>query len=70
MTIDLNIGRPDQIARAIIGAGLIVAAGLGAFDGVWKVLAVALGSIAVFTASAGYCPLYRLLHLNSCRSRI
>jgi hypothetical protein len=60
----MNIGQADQIARGIVGAGLIMVAGLGALHGVWQALAVTLGSIGVFTASAGFCPLYHLLGLG------
>jgi hypothetical protein len=67
MTLGMNVGRTDQIARGVIGAGLVVVAALGAFDGAWKVLGMVVGSIAVFTASAAFCPLYRLLDLRSSR---
>jgi hypothetical protein len=62
--MQLNIGPAEQIVRGIVGAGLIVTAGLGALDGAWQALAVTLGSIGVFTASAGFCPIYRALGLG------
>jgi hypothetical protein len=60
-----NIGQADQIVRGVLGAGLIILTGLGAIDGAWKVAAVVLGSIAVFTAAAAFCPLYQLLRLDT-----
>jgi hypothetical protein len=60
-----NLSQAEQIVRGIIGAGLIIATGLGALAGGWKVLAVALGCIGVFTASAAFCPLYRALGLGA-----
>jgi hypothetical protein len=63
----LNIGRADQIVRGILGASLILLAGLGAVDGIARALVVTIGSIAVFTASAGFCPIYRLLGRTACR---
>jgi hypothetical protein len=60
-----NMGQADQIARGIIGAGLIILIGLGAVGGGWKVLAVAAGCIGVFTASAGFCPIYRILGITT-----
>jgi hypothetical protein len=62
--MQINLGQAEQIVRGIIGAGLIIVTGLGAFSGVWQVFAVAVGSIGVFTASAGFCPLYRLLGIG------
>jgi hypothetical protein len=59
------MGQADQIARGIIGAGLIILIGLGAVGGGWKVLAVAAGCIGVFTASAGFCPVYRILGITT-----
>lgn len=67
MTLQMNVGRADQIARAVLGATLIVVAALGVFDGAWKVVGVAFGSIGVFTASAAFCPFYRVLHLRTSR---
>jgi hypothetical protein len=59
------MGQADQIARGIIGAGLIILIGLGAVGGGWKVLAVTAGCIGVFTASAGFCPVYRMLGITT-----
>ncbi|HSJ25148.1 MAG TPA: DUF2892 domain-containing protein [Longimicrobiales bacterium] len=60
----MNLGQSEQIVRGVVGAGLIVVTGLGAVVGVWKIAAVILGSVGVFTASAGFCPLYRALGLG------
>lgn len=60
-----NIGQADQIVRGIVGAGLIIVTGLGALDGAWRVVAVVAGCIGVFTASAAFCPLYRLFGITT-----
>jgi hypothetical protein len=60
----INLGSTEQIVRAIVGAGLIIMTGLGAITGLWKVLAVVLGCVGVFTASSGFCPLYRVLGIS------
>jgi hypothetical protein len=67
MTLQMNVGRADQVARAVIGAALILVAALGLFDGAWKVVGVTFGSIGVFTASAAFCPFYRLLQVRTSR---
>ncbi|CAN5773449.1 hypothetical protein BH23GEM9_BH23GEM9_37530 [soil metagenome] len=60
-----NVGQADQIVRGITGAGMIIVTGLGALDGVWKIIAVVVGGIGVFTASAAFCPFYQFLGLNT-----
>ncbi|HUF50705.1 MAG TPA: DUF2892 domain-containing protein [Longimicrobiales bacterium] len=62
----LNVGRADQVARGIIGTALILLAGVGALAGAWRVAALVVGAIAVFTAAAGFCPIYRALGRSSC----
>jgi hypothetical protein len=62
-----NLSQAEQIARAVIGSGLIILAGLDALDGVWRVSAVVLGSVGVFTAAAAYCPLHRFPGLGRIR---
>jgi hypothetical protein len=61
----MNLGQAEQIVRAVVGAGLILVTGLGAVVGIWKIAAVVVGSIGVFTASAGHCPFYRALGVRS-----
>jgi hypothetical protein len=62
--MQINLGQAEQIVRGVVGAGLILLTGAGAFVGVWKIIAVAAGAVAVFTASSGHCPLYRILGLG------
>lgn len=56
-----NTGSIDRIARALIGAALIVATLLG-YIGVWGWL----GIIPLGTAIVGFCPAYTLLGVNTC----
>jgi hypothetical protein len=62
--MQINLGQAEQIVRGVVGAGLILMTGAGAIVGLWKVAAVAMGAIGVFTASAGHCPVYRILGLG------
>ena len=61
-----NIGAWDRLIRAALGAGLIYYA-LSNLPGsdVWMVPAGIAGVIAVLTALVGWCPLYKLLGINS-----
>lgn len=61
-----NIGTGDRLIRAILGAGLIYYAmsNLPGSD-VWMVPAGIVGAIVLLTALVGWCPLYKLLGMNS-----
>jgi hypothetical protein len=58
-----NIGSADRWIRVIIGLG-ILALGL-AFKSWWGLL----GLLPLTTAAIGYCGLYTLLGVNTCRSK-
>jgi len=61
-----NVGSTDRIIRAIVGiAALIGAVALGIGTGGGIALLV-VGAIMVVTAAVGFCPLYRVLGLNTC----
>ena len=62
-----NEGKIDRIIRAVIG----IAALIGAVLIGWKATGIFLGSIAIvalFTATTGFCALYKLLGINTCSS--
>ena len=63
-----NMGTIDRALRAIIGVlALLGAFALGWFSG-WMVWAAAVvGVIMLVTAAVGFCPLYRLVGINTCR---
>jgi hypothetical protein len=60
-----SMGQTDQIVRGVVGALLVLIAGTGVVHGPWQVVLLVLGSIGVFTASSGFCPVYRLLGRTS-----
>jgi len=59
-----NMGRLDRVLRFLIGVGLL---GLfGALESPWKYLTL-FGLVLIATALSGFCPLYRLAGLSTCR---
>ncbi len=66
-----NIGSPDRIARLVVGVLLLVLvlfAGLPLLQsGLWKVIFSVVGLVLIGTALMKFCPLYRLLGVNSCK---
>jgi fatty acid desaturase len=61
MQLTNNMGRPDRIARLVIGALLVVLTLAGTI-GVWGWL----GIVLIATAALNFCPLYTLLGVNTC----
>jgi hypothetical protein len=66
--MDRNVGTMDRAVRALVGIlALLGAFVLGWFSG-WMVwAAAAVGVIMLGTAAIGFCPLYRLVGVNTCR---
>lgn len=66
-----NIGKTDRIIRitlAVVALLLAFGTGFGAAGVIhWILIAVAV--IALVTAVAGTCPLYRLIGMNTCKIR-
>ena len=60
-----NTGTLDRLLRTILaGALLITAIVLGAGT-VAGIVLLALAAIAIATAAVGFCPLYKLLHIDT-----
>lgn len=58
-----NLGTLDRIARVVLGVALLTFALAGERVAWWGWL----GVIPLATGIAGFCPLYRLLHLSTLR---
>ena len=59
-----NVGGIDKVLRIIIGAALMILAATGSI-GWWGWL----GVIPLATGLMSYCMLYRLLGINTCKTR-
>lgn len=60
----MNVGKVDRLLRFLLGVALL---GLyGALEAPWK-YATLLGLVLIATAATGYCPLYRLAGLSTCK---
>lgn len=57
----INVGQTERVLRIIIG---VVILGLGLYFQNWWGL---VGLIPLVTGSIRFCPLYRLLGINSCK---
>ncbi|MGM0411048.1 MAG: YgaP family membrane protein [Bacillota bacterium] len=60
-----NVGSTDRLIRIIVGVLLLSL--LAFLDGDLKYLAL-LGVVPLFTGLANYCPLYKLLGMNTIKN--
>ena len=61
-----NVGGVDRVLRILIGVGLLLWAIFGlSGTGQWIVGVVSL--IPLVTGLFGYCPLYRVLKISTCK---
>lgn len=58
-----NVGRIDQWLRIVLGIALIAWAALGGPAWAW------VGAVPLATGLVRFCPLYRLLGIDTCRVR-
>lgn len=66
-----NVGNLDRIIRLVLGVILLVlpfVSGAAFFSGTFGTLAsVVVGVVLIATALRRFCPLYRILGVNSCK---
>ena len=58
-----NVGGIDRVLRAVAGLGLAGWAVAGGPAWAW------IGLVPLATAAIGFCPLYPLVGLNTCRAK-
>ena len=66
----LNMGNIDRAIRGVLGVDLLLlpfVTGFGAGSALLTWGAVIIGAVFVLTAVFGFCPLYRLVGMNTCR---
>ena len=61
-----NEGNMDRFIRIIAGAVLIALLFIGTTSGVLGIVLAIAGGVLLLTGMVGFCPLYRLLGLNTC----
>lgn len=63
-----NMGRTDRAVRALVVAPLLVVAALLAGAGTpLGIVALMAAAVMLATSAAGFCPLYRLVGISTCR---
>lgn len=62
-----NVGTIDRVLRIVVGLALIAAA-VGLFGAGYQTVWGWIGFIPLATGLVGWCPLYNVLGVKSCRS--
>ena len=62
----VNEGTLDRTLRAVLGIVLVAAWLLGWLTGTLAVVLGIVGIVLLVTAAVGFCPMYRLLGMNTC----
>jgi len=63
--LKMNVGNKDRKARGVVGIILI---GVGiAMMGTWGLVVGIIGLIPLVTALIGWCPLYSLFKIDTCK---
>lgn len=65
----LNMGGADRIIRVLIAAAFAYLYFSGTVTGTLGIVLLALGGVFVLTSLVGFCPLYTLVGLNTCRKK-
>lgn len=66
-----NVGKIDRIGRLVLGIILLLApfvSGMGLFaSSTATAISVIVGLVMVGTSAMKFCPLYRILGINTCK---
>jgi hypothetical protein len=62
-----NMGSADRIVRIVIAILLIMLYFTGVIPGTAGIVLTALAGVFLLTSAAGFCPLYVLFGINTCK---
>ena len=64
-----NVGIGDRDLRIVLAALFGLIALFAPFGGAWQIIPALLALVMLATSAAGFCPLYKVLGINTCRSK-
>ena len=62
-----NESSVDRIIRVVVAVAALVGAFALGFSSVWGWVLVAVAAIMLVTAAVGFCPLYRVFGISTCK---
>lgn len=67
---EVNEGPVDRGIRAVVGVLALGGYLAGIASGIAGMLLAVIGVIALFTAVTGFCGVYRVLGINTCKAKL
>ena len=62
-----NMGSIDRIFRLLVAAVIAYLYFANIITGTWGIILLVLGAVFVLTSFIGFCPLYTLVGVNTCK---
>ncbi len=62
-----NMSKTDRLIRTIVAIGVALLIYFNVVSGIFAYILLAVAGIFVLTSLVNFCPLYRLLGINTCR---
>lgn len=65
--MNANVGSADKVARLVIAVVAAIVAFMVGAGSVLGIILLVVAAVMLVTAAVGFCPLYRLLGMNTCK---
>ncbi|MFN8170934.1 MAG: DUF2892 domain-containing protein [Candidatus Nanopelagicales bacterium] len=65
--MNTNTSNVDRVIRVVIAIAAVAGAIALGFGSVWAWVLVVVAAIMLVTAAVGFCPLYRVFGVSTCR---
>jgi hypothetical protein len=69
MAMTCNVGSADKVVRILLAFAAGCYAIFGGVEGWLRVVLYVVATVLLLTALVGFCPLYRVVGVNSCPTR-
>lgn len=64
-----NMGTADRLARIVVAILFSILYIFTPVEGIWTVLLLFIGGLMIGSAAIGYCPMYTLMGVNTCKRK-
>lgn len=64
-----NVGPTDKVLRLVLALAAVVGAYLAGMSSLLGIVLLIVGAVLGVTVLTGFCPLYRVLGMSTCRVR-
>jgi hypothetical protein len=66
-TMNANVGNADKLIRVVLAVAAAVVAFVTGASSVLGIVLLVVAAVLLVTAAVGFCPLYRVLGMNTCK---